>query len=280
MPLSATSEPTNHYLVIKGMKITRANAMPCPYLTGLPSMYGVVGMGRYLVNHALKGSGLAFDAIAVCVSGFYMSGSQQKYACHSLTDIRSKHQDVRIITARDSWFTADAIVRVNSLQGKTVEEINDWLENHRHLDGLYTLRFSGGHVLFAGGCPSLMAVTAGELPEVCQHLNGFIIADRIELCRSERQTGEDALDTVLRLIQESKAEGNGWLVPLLVGFIPLELPSHRKNTRAALPHSFSEPVLGLGRLFSAHAVSSDLGINDTFFWHPNSDRKFIVAGAL
>lgn len=242
-------------------------------------MYGVVGMGRYLVNHALKGAGLVFDSIAVFVSVFSMSGSQQKYACHSLPDIR-KHQDIRIITARDSWFTADIIVRVSSLQNKSVEDLNDWLERHRHLDALYKLRFCGGHVLFAGGCPSVMAVSASELSEVCRHLTGFIIADRIELCRSERRAGEDALDTVLRLIQGSRAEGHGWLVPLLVGFSPLELPVHRKNTRAALPHSYSEPVLGLGRLFSAQAVQSDLGINEPFFWKPNPERKFVVFGSI
>lgn len=279
MPSSATSELTNHYLVIKGMKITRANAMPCPYLAGLPSMHGVVGMGRYLVNHTLKGSGLAFHSIAVCISAFSMSGSQQKYACHSLQDVR-KHQNLRIITARDSWFTADVVVRVNSLKRKSVDDLNDWLEDHRHLDAFYKLRFCGGHVLFVGGCPNVLAVSANELSEVCHYLDGFFIADRIELCRSERQAEEDALDTLLRLIQESKAEGHGWLAPLMVGFIPLELPVLRKNTRASLPHSHSEPVLGLGRLFSAQAVKSELGISDSFFWQSSPDRKFVVAGSM
>ncbi|MET4695291.1 type I-F CRISPR-associated protein Csy2 [Endozoicomonas lisbonensis] len=278
MPLSATSDNIELYLLIKNMQINRANAMPCPYLTGLPSMYGLVGMGRNLVNHALQGSGLHFESIALCISSFHMSGSQKKYPGFSLQDM-DRHQDVRVITARDSWFDASILVRVTVKNKEKVNTVRSWIEENKHLDELYSLKLCGGAVMYSSREPNITLLRAEEVKDVCQHLDGYFIADRIELCRSERLPEEDALDTLLRLIQNSKESGHGWLTPLNVGFISLGQPERRKNTRQFIGHSFAEPVLGLGRLFSACSVARSVCTSEPFFWKPFS-KKFVVAGSI
>lgn len=278
MPSSATSGRTEFYLLIKNMQVNRANAMPCPYSAGLPSMHALVGMGRYLVNHILQGSGLLFDSIALCINSFYMSGSQKKYPSHSLQDMR-RHQNIRIITARDSWFEASVLIRVTLQHGRHFNVVRAWLEKHKHLDELYSLTLCGGYIIYSGWGPNLILLTAEEIEEACQHFDGYFIADQIELCRSERQAEEDALNTMLKLIQNSKRAGHGWLVPLNVGFIPLGVPERRKNTRQPIEHAFAEPVIGLGRLFSARAAAHDVSITETFFWKPVSG-KFVVAASI
>ncbi|UYM15192.1 type I-F CRISPR-associated protein Csy2 [Endozoicomonas euniceicola] len=278
MPSSTTSGQNSLYLYIKDMTINRANALPSPYLSGLPSIYGVVGMAQHLVDRVLNGSGLRFDSVAVCFSQFSMSRSQQKYPCYSKRDIK-KHQTLRLITHRESRFMASVIIRCLHSPNTSFEEVVKWLEEHQHLDGLYNLRFCGGQILYSMGKPHLFPLQAPDLSHLCQHLNGFAVADRIELCRTSRRTEEDSLDTLLRLIKDSKKSAHGWLVPLAVGYKPLGEPAHRKNTRWVLHHAFAEPVVGLGRLFTISSISHELGQTDHFFWKP-AKLDFLVAGSI
>ena len=278
MPSESTCCPHRAYLCIKDMTVNRANAMPSPYIAGLPSMYGVVGMAKQLVDNVLKGSGLAFDSVAISISQFSMEGSQQKHPAYSLADLK-KGQDMRIITARDSHFSASVIIRV-SLNHKHISDVKNWLSSHCHLDGLYQLRLCGGGIIYKSKSPQLHLFNESELSLFCKNIDGFLVADRIELCRSSKQHGEDALDTLLRLIQERKSTGQGWLVPLSVGFKPFGNRVHRENTRQKLLHGFAEPVIGLGRLFNAAASAEIIGKEDHLFWKPNPEREFLVSGSV
>ncbi len=158
--------------------------------------------------------------------------------------------------------------------------VREWLDAHRHLDGLYRLRFCGGHIIYGSGSPELHLLSDTELPLLCRHIDGFLVADRIDLCRAFRKPDEDALDTMLRLIQESKSMGQGWLIPLAVGFMPFGDRQYRENTRQKLLHGFCEPITGLGRLFNVRSSASSLGNSDHFFWKPDVNREFLVAGAI
>ncbi|MBO9497659.1 hypothetical protein J7438_26765, partial [Thalassotalea sp. G20_0] len=152
------------------MTVNRANAMPSPYIAGLPSMYGVVGMAKHLVDRVLKGSGLSFDSVAISISGFSMEGSQQKHPAYSLPDLK-KRQGMRIITARDSHFTASVMIRV-LLNHKRISDVNDWLQSHCHLDGLYQLRLCGGSIIYKSKSPQLHLLTESELSLFCNNLDG------------------------------------------------------------------------------------------------------------
>ncbi len=83
MPSETTSNRHSVYLCIKDMKVNRANAMPSPYIAGLPSMYGVVGMAKHLVDRVLKDSGMVFEAVAISTKQFVMSESQHKYSAQT-----------------------------------------------------------------------------------------------------------------------------------------------------------------------------------------------------
>ena len=249
--------------------------MPAPYIAGLPSLYGLVCMGRYIVNHALLGAGLTFDAIAVCINHFHIYGSQQKYAFHSRRDME-KGQHIRIMTARDSGFDASVIIRVKLWPGYTAKQASKWLRRFKNSDDLYKLRMCGGHIIYKNHMPAPALLQQKDLPEVCKSLNGFMVADAIDLCRLERQPSEDALDTIIRLIQ---TEGNGWLVPLAAGYIPLGEAEKRLNTRLPILHAFVEPAIGLGRVFSTRAIAHVIGERECFFWQPD-DVNYLVKGTI
>ncbi|MTI11872.1 type I-F CRISPR-associated protein Csy2, partial [Sansalvadorimonas verongulae] len=264
--------PDRHYICLKDMKVERANAMPSPYIAGLPSMYGIVGLTKYLVDDVLRDFNVQFDAAAICIRDFAMSDSQQKYSCYSPEDIR-KHQMIRIITARNSWLYASLLVRVNT--SMSLSQLQTWLDENRFLDGFYRLRFCGGHIFFKAGIPQLYTLEENEVSDFCNQLDGFTIADRIELCRAGRQEGEDALDTMFRLIEESRE----WLVPLAVGYKSFGSRKLRKGCRKKIPHSFCDSVTGLGGLFNIRSVSELIGKSDSFFWRP-SNLDFIVNGSI
>ena len=251
-------------LVMKDLRVRHANAMPSPYIAGLPSMYGVVGFAQRLVNHTLSGCGLTFVSVAASISQFSMTGSQKKVPCYLESDLK-KHQDIRIISDRTSCFKISIVIKIHSSK-LTQKQVSRWLEDNVHLDELYNLKLCSGRILYPDGEPNLKCYLSNQAHGVMKSFAGFIIADSIDLCRKEHRMGEDALDTLVRVIQESSEKHNGWLVPLAVGYTAFGTLAYRRNTRAHLKHSFADPVIGLGRLYRASFLNDSQLLDTKLFW--------------
>lgn len=263
-------------LVMKDLRIRHANAMPSPYVAGLPSMYGVVGFAQKLIHQVLSDCELSFVSVAISISQFNMTGSQQKYPCYLKSDLK-KHQSIRIISDRTSCFTASVIIKVNSKLNH--KQLATWIDDNQNLDGLYNLRLCGGWILYPEGQPNLKLYHPHQLPELILSFRGFMIADSIHLCRSEKHWGEDSLDTLLRVIKESPEKHNGWLVPLAVGYKAFGPLMHRRNSRAELEHSFCDPILGLGHLQRASFLTDSQLLKTKLFWKP-AKLEYLVEATI
>lgn len=251
--------------------------MPSPYISGLPSVYGIVSFGENLVNRILNIPSTTFHSIAICVKDYYCSNSQQKYLAQRESDIRRK-QGIRIITARDGWLNATIIIRAKSETSannasKLIKE-----NYYDFIDQLYSLRLCGGYIAFPEKKPTLTILTsAKEVKEYYSQIQGYFICDAISLCSRYRKNDEDALDTLLRLMQDSKVMNLGWLIPLAVGYIALSEPELKSNTRkSGIPHAYAEPVVGLGKLFSSRAIMAKDNCCEHIFWSYSDHREFIV----
>ncbi len=251
--------------------------MPSPYIAGLPSMYGVVAMAKKLINSTLAPCHLIFDSVAISIGHFSMTGSQQKYPCHLYNDIR-KHRNIRIITARKSYFKASIIIKVYSYS-RSLEQATEWLNNNRHIDDLYNLRICGGKALHPDKQPSIECYSLDDLPELFSSLSGFMVADNIDLCRRERLVNEDALDTLIRVIHETSEKRNGWLVATAVGYKAFGPMAYRENSREQLPHTFCDPVIGLARLYRSSLIASVENFSGKIFWK-RSKLDFLVEGTI
>lgn len=109
----------------------------------------------------------------------------------------------------------------------TAEQIDDAARN---------LRIAGGHIRDFGRIRCFDSTDA----VVRRVGNGYFMAERRDLLDVP---STDKIRTLLTAISK-REEGDGWLIPINLGFLQITEFTQKDGSRGSFPHAYAEPLLG------------------------------------
>ena len=262
------------YLLISKLQIHNANAMSSSYTIGFPAMTAWLG-GVHALQRKLQENGwskVKLQKVAVSchscdVKTYQGPGDYKKSIIGTGNPLHIK--SYKTAEAVRGAFVEEARCDLNvsfliEMTGVSGEDKNVFEEAAK--EQLYQLKMAGGDI------QSLKKVgiftideTEYEKVKALQRklMPGFVLTERRDLLKGVVEPEKDVLDALmdqLKVIHSAerddtgkvtgwtrKKAGNGWLVPIAVGFKDLSGAVAVKNQRdPSVEHHFVEPVITLG----------------------------------
>jgi hypothetical protein len=266
------------FLVLRELRVHGASAMGCPLLIGYPTLTAVNGFANVALRSFADIVGL--DASDIRLTGFavvHHTGALRVYGRYAdrLTQKRY-HWDAAARPGRtrhdyyitppekptpEADITLSLLLRVET--DISLGAIVDRLSRDDVLDIAGTRAFGGTLESVAG------IVHGTDLRDAMRKVpTGWLLLDRSkELLRPDT----DPLGVLLEKLFPPTGTPFRRLLPLQAGWRCLTGPTERETPRGAVPHSFAEPLIGLGQFVRAsRTTEAELA---SALWRASIDHK-------
>lgn len=132
-------------------------------------------------------------------------------------------------------------------------------------------RVAGGQVDRHG---RIEVVDEEQLESKFNKLNGFLIKDSSSLLNEPTPVEEDSQHRQMhRLLYHTSMKENSWVLPAMIGYMPISKKEARPGTREGKEHMFVEGLVGLVQYISFPKHSEDIG--DCFWSFTQRDGYFV-----
>lgn len=267
------------FLLIKKMKIKEANAMPCSYIVGFPSITAWLGCIYALERFAnTEGFDISFPAVSVVSHGFKLraykdSDSKYKIAGSALP-LQSDGGRPSMIEEAKCDICVSLLVQCEGITIENKDNVVDFVKSR-----IKRMRFAGGELAnnpYVEICTIDESASDQEKSLLRKLVPGYALISRRDLLMDESQPLSVLLDYLEtnnhfedgRWKQSKKM--NGWIVPISVGFKDLTGIVAVKNSRAPdVEHHFAEPLVTLGEFVMPHRFDH---VED-ILWHYEYNEK-------
>lgn len=283
------------YLLIRHMKVHNANAMSSTLTIGVPAVTAWMGAVHALErkvrqqeiwNHIrFPGAGISFHQCSLQV--YKGIGDSYYSIIGTANPLRKKGAGFErppFIEESRIHLDISLLVEVEGLDGDNDEEFPACI---RRL--LASMKMAGGDILNIGEISLSYADEDHPREEkkiLASLMPGFVLIERADLIRQMTEKGADSLQALLDYLKvtrtarrddkgditgwEYSRKGNGWLVPISVGFKGISKLGKVKNQRdSSIPHQFVENAVTLGEFRMPYRFEH---VND-ILWHYEYDSK-------
>ncbi|WP_299143550.1 type I-F CRISPR-associated protein Csy2 [uncultured Dialister sp.] len=283
------------YLLIRHMKVHNANAMSSTLTIGVPAVTAWMGAVHALErkirqqktwNHIrFPRAGISFHQ---CNLQVYKGIGDSYYSIIGTANpLRKKGAGFErppFIEEPRIHLDISLLVEVEGLDGDNDEE---FLACVRQL--LPSMKIAGGDILEIR--KSRLCYADRDHPQeerkvLSALMPGFVLIERDDLIRQMTETGTDSLQALLDYLKITRTarkdengnidgwdyfrKGNGWLVPISVGFKGISKLGKVKNQRdTSVPHQFVENAVTLGEFRMPYRFEHV----DDILWHYEYDSK-------
>lgn len=283
------------YLLIRHMLVHHANAMSSTLTIGVPAVTAWMGAVHALErkvrqkepwkNIVFNGAGISFYRCSLQVH------KGMGDSCYSI-----------IGTANPLWKKGAAFKRPSFIEEPRIHLDISLLVEVEGLDGdndeafltrvqqlLPTMKMAGGDILSIKETRLCYADTDHPREEkkiLATLMPGFVLIERADLIRQMTEEGADSLQALLDYLKITRTaqrndngdvtgwdysrKGNGWIVPISVGFKGISELGKVKNQRdPSTPHQFVENAVTLGEFRMPYRFDHV----DDILWHYEYDSK-------
>lgn len=252
------------YLHIKQLKIYDANLLPCPYVSGLPSVMALWGFVHNFELNVIK-SGIKYfkiDSVAWFIHNQDYEIEQRLSEPNKVNPLDKTHQVNRAGNRTGVWgnFVCDVIIKL-----KTSDFFNESLLTKENLIANVPNKFCGGNLFFGSKAQNKILISASQV-RLFQSLARLPASGYWIYPSTSKFSSETELITILNDYNQQKLT--------LCGYQFLEEPRKRENSHAD-EHVYAEPALGLVNCVNAIDVRIN-GIASFFsnaFWTLNEDSS-------
>lgn len=283
------------YLLIRHMKVHNANAMSSTLTIGVPAVTAWMGAVHALErkvrqqeiwNHIrFPGAGISFHQCSLQV--YKGIGDSYYSIIGTANPLRKKGAGFErppFIEEPRIHLDISLLVEVEGLDGDNDEKFPACI---RRL--LASMKMAGGDILNIGEISLRYADEDHPREEkkiLASLMPGFVLIERADLIRQMTEKGADSLQALLDYLKvtrtarrddkgditgwEYSRKGNGWLVPISVGFKGIYKLGKVKNQRDfSIPHQFVENAVTLGEFRMPYRFDHI----DDILWHYEYDSK-------
>lgn len=231
------------YMLLRGMRVQRANIMQTPFVASPAPVFAAVMLGHMLASRLGVrdlGVGIVHHAAEIDVENLptksdWLSPSATLYR-GATNESGAAPMAAPMIPAITAALHVSLIVRLDDHPGQ---------EQAQRVVRL--ARLAGGTV---GTPPTVVFFdTLQEAIRACGR--GFWIGDATETVRQRIQSGASAHEAVLTPVNKP-----GWYVPATLGYRRISSFARRGGARDGLEHAFVEALLGLVQYQSIHQMES------------------------
>lgn len=296
------------YLLIRHMKVHNANAMSSTLTIGVPAVTAWMGAVHALERKIRQqeiwnrirfpGAGISFHHCSLQVfkssidSVYLIRGTanpsepknEGKAQNNKISSDMRELKPLSFIEEPRIHLDISLLLEVEGLDGDNDEEFLDCV---RQL--LPSMKMAGGDILEIGKfrlCYADRDHPQEERKVLSALMPGFVLIERDDLIRQMTESGADSLQALLDYLKITRTarkdengnidgwdysrKGNGWLVPVSVGFKGISELGNVKNQRdPSIPHQFVENAVTLGEFRMPYRFDHV----DDILWHYEYDSK-------
>lgn len=296
------------YLLIRHMKVHNANAMSSTLTIGVPAVTAWMGAVHALERKIRQqeiwnrirfpGAGISFHHCSLQVfkssidSVYLIRGTanpsepknEGKAQNNKISSDMRELKPLSFIEEPRIHLDISLLLEVEGLDGDNDEEFLDCV---RQL--LPSMKMAGGDILEIGKfrlCYADRDHPQEERKVLSALMPGFVLIERDDLIRQMTESGADSLQALLDYLKITRTarkdengnidgwdysrKGNGWLVPVSVGFKGISELGNVKNQRdPSILHQFVENAVTLGEFRMPYRFDHV----DDILWHYEYDSK-------
>lgn len=296
------------YLLIRHMKVHNANAMSSTLTIGVPAVTAWMGAVHALERKIRQqeiwnrirfpGAGISFHHCSLQVfkssidSVYLIRGTanpsepknEGKAQNNKISSDMRELKPLSFIEEPRIHLDISLLLKVEGLDGDNDEEFLDCV---RQL--LPSMKMAGGDILEIGKfrlCYADRDHPQEERKVLSALMPGFVLIERDDLIRQMTESGADSLQALLDYLKITRTarkdengnidgwdysrKGNGWLVPVSVGFKGISELGNVKNQRdPSILHQFVENAVTLGEFRMPYRFDHV----DDILWHYEYDSK-------
>jgi CRISPR-associated protein Csy2 len=274
-------------LLIQNIKIHNANALSSPYTIGFPAMTAWLGFMHALERKLQNSNFSDIKFTGLIVSCLNINLHTYKGKGDFVSSIIATGNPLDKAGKRPSFIEEARCDIEVSIAIECEIGIIDYDEFTNFIDNLLPLmKIASGDILSFKSSKHLEVNNNNPRGLTKYLMPGFCLVSRQNLITQAMQNGKDAIDALLDYIKttrdieinESKKtindkthnKGEGWLVPIAIGYQGISDIKITKNQRDAnTPHKFAESIITLGEFKMPHHFASI----DEMIWRYKRDEE-------
>ena len=230
------------YLLIPRIEVFGANAQSAYTVVSGPSPLAFLGFARKLLIDLRGGDATDTDCVRVAIlhhdlemrgeDNYHFKPSQLRGAALT-TGSNGKSNDY---VAGGFSMSLQPVALCNLTVSLILSGFDDFTVDQID-DAARNLRIAGGHIRDFGRIRSFDSIEAA----VKRSGNGYFMTERSDLLNVQ---GKDKIRAMLTAMSK-REEGDGWLIPINLGFLPITPFTQKEASRGFFPHAYAEPLIGL-----------------------------------
>lgn len=283
------------YLLIRHMKVHNANAMSSTLTIGIPAMTAWMGFTHALerfIRQQDNWQDVRFNGVGISFHQCHLEvyrgpGDKWNSIIGTANPLRKKGAGFErppFIEEPRIQMNVSLLVEVSGLDGDSDNRLIDQVQQR-----LPAMKLAGGDIMDVGLVKMVYMdpdEPNSEMKILSALMPGYVIIERDDLVCQEMEEGKDSLDGLLEYLEIKKTaekdeegnitgwtyekKGNGWLVPISVGFKGISKLGKVKNQRDSnVPHRFAENVVTLGEFRMPYRFDHI----DDIMWHYEFDEN-------
>lgn len=283
------------FILIKNIKVQKANALSSPYTIGFPAITSWLGavhaLQRHIKNNFVDLSDLEFKAVGIVCHNFSLNIFKESYDNHIILSKNpsATRKDHKFLNTNKS-FIPEATCNLDCsllIEHNIQNQNNKWRKLYESVNRVLNtkLKIAGGDILSfksmgEDGVFLIDEHNEMELRKLTRKLMpGYFIKERRDLIIDSMKEGHFALSALLdhlkvtsvfqtdkdgKVYLEKSRKGPGWIVPIATGFQGItDIKTVKGQRDFNVPHRFAEVVVTLGEFMMPYRVQN----LDEMLWH-------------
>ena len=242
------------YVLIPRIEIFGANAQSAyPIVTG-PSPLAFLGFARCM---ALDLGGEQSEKIQVAIlhHDIEMRGEGDKYGSYRPSQFRGAALTVNSKAGASSDYVVGGLsmsLQPVALCNLTVSLIISGLDGFSESEiqeQVLVMRIAGGHIRQTGRVKRFETIDAAAK----RAGSGYFVTERRDILN----VPADEKIKAMLLAMTQRKEGDGWILPMNLGFLPVTPFTEKLASRKGLKHAYAEPLIGLVQYKTRRALADE-----------------------